>query len=942
MKSLTYIYKRGILIIILITICFSIHSYAQTAAPDSMAGERVQIKNIAYGTQPAWMVTGAVSSISGSELRKSFTTNLANTLNGRLPGLTISPGSGEAGYDSPTLNARGLSTFGSGRSLYIVLDGIGLPTAATGQQALEDLTPYEIESITLLKDAASTAVYGNRGANGVLLVTTKRGGFNGLKINFNAQQGFQSAMRIPDFLGSYDYARLYNEGLVNDGKVALYTPADLESYRTNSDPLFHPDVNWFNQVLRKNAAISNYNLNFNGGNETVRYFGLINYATSGGLYQKAGKLSDIAKNPNYTRLNFRTNIDIVLSKRLSATVLIGGSVEDKANPGADINTTNLWSRMAAIPPNAFPVYVPGNNYGGTSLYTNPLGDILQTGYSSSNARNTQTTFKLTEQLDFITKGLSISGAISFNTYFRSYSNKTRNYVRFAPSQNVDGDTILTKIGANTSLAGDEGSQDQWRNYAIQGFLNYIRSFGIHKVDAMLMTNSDRYIVTGGDLPYSNIGLGGRITYTNSDKYIGEFSFGYNGTENFPRGKRFGFFPAGSFGWIASNENFLKGSNLINFLKLRASYGLTGNANIGGLRFMFDQYYTGTGNYYFGSTQASVGTQAQGSLVNPNVTWEKQKQLNIGIETTLCHQFDVSLDIFNQDRYDILALPNIDVPQYLGITLPNLNVGKVNNKGLEASVRYNSNPIKSLQFFVEATTWYAINTIDYNSEALQVNPYLYRTGRSINQPFGLQAIGFFKDQTDVVNSPRQIFAPVQQGDIKYKDQNGDNIINTDDYYPIGNTNLPQLTLGLHTGLKYKGFDFDAMFHAVANRTVYFGGNYFHAFQNNAKISSIALNRWTPETAVTADYPRLSASNNLNNFQTSSFWQRDGSFIKLRSLEFGYTLPGKVSEKVGLDNARVFINGTNVFSLDHLKGFTDPENLTGYPTLMSISLGLSIQL
>lgn len=942
MKPLTYIYKQGILLLIIITITFSSYTNAQTADPDSTAGKQVPVRNLAFGTQPAWMVTSAVSTIPGSDLLKYFSPNLANTLNGRLPGLTVRPGSGEAAYDSPTLNSRGLSTFGSGRSLYIVLDGIGLPTAATGQQAIEDLSAYEIESVTLLKDAAATAIYGNRGANGVLLITTKRGAIGGLKINFNAQTGFQSAMRLPDFLGSADYATLYNEGLRNDGKAELYTQTDIAKYRTHSDPLFHPDVNWYDQVLRKNAPISNYDLNFSGGDRTIRYFGLLNYATSGGLYKKAGDLSDIAKNPTYSRFNFRANIEMQLSKRLSATVLLGGSVEDKALPGVDINADNLFGRMAAIPPNAFPVYVPGNNFGGSSLYTNPLGDILKTGYSSSNGRSTQTTFKMTEQLDAITKGLSITGAISFNTYFRTYSTKTRSYARFAPSQNVNGDTILTSIGANTSLAGNEGNQDQWRNYAIQGFLNYNRTFGIHKVDVMVMTNSDRYIVTGGDLPYRNVGIGGRFTYTNSDKYIGEFSFGYNGTENFPVGKRFGFFPAGSLGWIASNEDFLKGSDVVNYLKIKGSFGLTGNANIGGQRFMFDQYYGGTGNYYFGSTQASVYTQAQGALVNSNVTWEKQKQLNIGVEATLFHQLNFSLDIFNQNRYYILALPNIDVPQYLGITLPNLNVGKVNNKGFEATVRYDSKQTKGITYFVEASAWYAKNKIDYNSEAIQVNKYLYRTGQSIDQPFGLQAIGFFKDQADIDASPRQIFAPVQPGDIKYKDQNNDKIIDQNDFYPIGYTDIPQLTLGLHTGLKYKGFDLDAMFQGVTNRSVYLGGNYFQAFQNNAKISSFALNRWTTETAATADYPRLSASNNLNNFQGSSFWQRDGSFIRLRSLEVGYALPGTVTKKIGLDNARIFINGTNVFSLDHMEGFTDPENLTGYPTLRAISLGLSIQL
>ena len=927
-------YKRRILLIFISSICFSIVSEAQTLNQDSVIviGKQERSKDVAYGTQPAWTVSGAISTVNGSELLKSFTPDLGNTLYGRLSGLTVRQGGGEPGLDSPTLNARGLNTFGTGTGILVIVDGF--------ESVFNNLTPYEIETITLLKDASATAMYGSKGSNGVLLVTTKRGNESPLKVNFTVQQGFSSPTHLPKFLGSYDYAKLYNEGLVNDGKPEYYTTTDLDAYKNGTDPYFHPDVNWYNEVLRKTVPISNYNLNFAGGDKSIRYFVMLNVMNNNGLYIKSGDLSENSINSNYSRFNFRSNVDINVGKRLLASVIVGGSVEQKDNPASN-NTNALFNTMASIPPNAFPVYNPNKTIGSSLLYSSPLGDILNKGFYSSNSRTYQAILKLTEQLDMITPGLSVSGAITFNNYFTYYSNKSRDYIKFSISKDAFGDSIYTPIGQNTSLTSNESTSSLWRNFAVQAFLNYNRTIGLNKVDAMVMVNQSNYTVGSNELPYNDAGMYGRATFTNNDKYIGEFSFGYNASEAFQKGHRWGFFPAVSVAWVASNEAFLKGNSLVNFLKIRGSYGMVGNDNIGGSRFPFYQDYDGGSSYYTGTSNSAVSTIGEGQIANANATWEKQKQMNFGLEATLLNRIDLSLDIFNQDRYDILATPYKTLPRFLGMSMPDLNVGKTNNKGFEAIVRYNSDQTKDLQYFVQADVWYAQNKIVYNAEATQLFDYLYRTGHQINQPFTYESLGFFKDAADISSSPKQPWQEVVPGDIKYKDQNGDGIIDQQDLYPIGNTSLPSLTAGVHLGLKYKGFDLDIMLQGVSGRTVFLGGNYFYAFQNNTKVSEIALGRWTPATAASATYPRLSASNNLNNFRGSSFWQRDGSFLKLRSVELGYSLPETLVKKVKLDNARVFINGTNLFSWDHMD-FTDPETITGYPAMRTISIGIRIHI
>lgn len=929
MKNKMIYRKKGWMLTAMLGFCLGGSVTAQTISSDT-------ISYVAYGTQPGWMTTSAVSSVKGSALENSFTTNVANTLHGRLPGLVTLQGSGEAGADNPTMLSRGVSTFAAGKGMFMVIDGLQAPDGY-----FQQLVPEEIESITLLKDAAATALYGNRGANGVLVITTKKGQTGGLKINFSAKVGFQQATRLPKFVDAYNYANLYNEALVNDGGSPLYSSEALEAYRTGSDPQLYPNVDWYDTILRDNAPVMNYNFNASGGNDVIRYFVLFNAVKSEGLYIKTKGHSDYTDNSNFVRYNFRTNVDLNLTKRLSATITVGGTIEDKSLPGNSESTGAVFDLLSSVPSNSFPIFVGSRQYGGNNTYANPLGEIAEKGYYKTNGRLALTSLRLKEDLGFITPGLSISGAIGFNSYFQTYTIGSHDYQRFSVQKFAD-EIELTPIGEDSGkLNIDEGKSYQQRNLSMQALLNYDRTFGIHTVSGMLMANRDELTISGHNLPYFNVGMGGRFTYAYDQRYIGEFTFGYNGSENYPSGRRFGFFPAGSIGWIATNEGFLKDNKVLTFLKLRASYGLTGNFDIGGTRYMFDQYYDWGGYYPFGDANSNVETYFEGTLANPSVTWEKERQLNVGFDATLFRKLDISFDFFNRDRRDILATPYRTIPDFVGFKKPEMNVGKVNNKGFELTARY-ADRINDFNYYVQGGVWYAHNEVKYNAEMLQQYSYMYRTGHRVDQPFGLQAIGFFKDQKDIDDSPQHTFMKVQPGDIKYKDMNNDGVINENDICAIGYTNLPEFTYSFNLGFAYKGFDLDANFQGVGNRTIYRSGRYYEAFRNNGNASEWALERWTPATAATATYPRLSTGENQNNYQTSSFWQENGAFLKLRSLEVGYTLPVQLVKKLSLDKVRFFLNGTNLFSFDHMDGFTDPETMSGYPAIRTMSIGVNVQL
>lgn len=922
--------------------------------------------NIGYDTQEAVKITAAISTVYGKDLEKNFTLNLGNTLYGRLPGLTVQQGGSEPGASTPSLTIRGINTFGGANNapLYVI-DG-AISNGAGTANAFMQLLPEEIESISVLKDASATAIYGARAANGVILVTTKSGKEGPMKVSFTLKSGFNQAQSLPKFLGAYEYSALYNEALVNDGFAPKYTEADLEAYRTGSDPVFHPNINWYDKVLQPSAPVGNYDLTFRGGDKFIKYFVMLNALNSHGLFKNFGDMDEESSNSKYERYNFRTNLDINVSKNLSAEFRIAGSIEQTNNPNA-YTTSGTFNLLQQLPPNAFPVYNPNGSYGGTSIYSNPVANVLSTGFYKNISRTILSSLKFTEKLDVLTKGLSVSVAASISNYFESGSRKSKTYPRFAISNDGFGGAIYSPaVGELTTLAGTEETLDQYRNQTYQAFVNYNRTFGKSDISAMVMFNTDNITLYGPTSspgaptanstdPYKhNVGAG-RLTYTYDNRFIAEFSGAYSGTEIFAPGKRYGFFPAGSVGYVISNESFLKDSKAINFLKFRGSYGLVGNDIIAsqGLtaRYGYTQTFFG-GGYQFGNNNVAAAGYAEGVIADSNITWEKEKVLNVGVDFTIFKNLQFSGDYFNRDRFDILVVANTTIPSFSGIALPSRNLGKANSTGFDASLRYNFNNKKAFQFFAEVNGSYFKNKRVYTAEALQLNTQLYSTGNSIDQLFGLKAIGFYSlediinRQADPLSVPGVLTEAIKAGDIKYQDVGGplgvpDGIITADDRMPIGKTTMPSITVGFHTGYKYKGFDADFVIQGVTGNTVYLGGNTFHAFQGNGQIGPIALNRWTPYNAETADYPRLSSRDNLNNYQYSSFWQRDGSFIKLRSAEIGFTLPEEVAESVRIDSIRLFLTGTNIFSLDKIE-YGDPESLTGYPVSRTINFGLNLQL
>lgn len=936
---MTIKYKKIIVAILPMCLLFARPTQAQESVDIPGWGKKDTVVTTLLINDPAWKVTSAISTVKGERLEKSFTQNAMNTLYGQIPGLTVMQGSGEPGADSPTINARGYNTLSTtDRSILVIVDGF--------ESSLDQLAVQEIESISLLKDAAAV-LYGMRAANGVLLVTTKRGSVKPLEVNFSAQLGFNTPFKMPKYLNSYNYAMLYNEARVNDGLNPYYDDEALEAYRTGSNPYLYPNVDWYDEVLKKSSILQNYNLNFGGGNETVTYFALVNVSDNNGLFAGTDSKRKDSSNAKFTRYNVRANVDVNVTKELRAELKLAANVEDQMGPTG--GSWNIYNQLSLLPPNAFPVYNPNGTYGGNATFSNLVGDLKEKGYNSYNERSIQSSLRLRYKLDALLKGLSISAAYSFNNNFYSVYNKTRTYPYHSVSM-VGDEYVYNTYNEKSSFSVNDGTSQQWRNTIFQGTVDYSNVFNfIHSIDANVAAYSDvTYDVydsanRDSEYPHKFAGLRGRASYGYDQRYIGEFAFSYEGSDLYARGKRFGFFPAVSVGWIASNEAFLKDIEEVNFLKLRASYGLVGNASIiASRRYGFEQTYGYTGSYYLGNNNTAINGMREDVVADRNRTWEKEKRLNIGVDATLFGMFDLKVDYFKHDRYDILVSPTAAVPGISGLRFAEMNLGKSTNSGFEASLRYGGKT-NDLEYYAQANFWYAKDKLKYKAEEVKQWPYQISTGQRLNQPFGLVAIGLFRDQEDINSSPVQTFGDVQPGDIKYRDLNGDGQVDGEDTRPIGRTGTPDFSGSLTLGVKYKGFDIETMIYGVGNRTSYLSGSTYWAFQNQYSAPESALARWTDATKDSAKYPRLSTRAVSNNTQYSSFWQADGSFLKLRYVEIGYTLPKKWSKAVYSNNLRFFLNGTNLFSLNRMDGLknADPEGLSGYPSMRTISIGVKMQ-
>jgi TonB-linked SusC/RagA family outer membrane protein len=912
-----------------------------------MASEKVvdEVVIVGYGTQKKVTLTGSVASVNVGELKQSSTANLSNSLAGRLTGLVAQQLSGKPGSDASSILIRGRATTNTQTPL-ILVDGV--------ERDYTQVDPNDIESISILKDASSTAVYGVRGANGVLLITTKRGSSTGNKFTFTTQQSIQQNTRLNEYLNSYDFATLYNEACRNDRKPERYTATDLEHYRLHDSPYTHPDIDWLDMFLKPYSFQSTYNLNMRGGTEFLKYFVSASFLDQNGIYKYTNDNAyGTSTDARFKRFNLRANLDIQLTKTTLLSFDINGRNEDRYGPG---NDANVYQALVQTPPNAFPIFQENGMFGarGESNYDkrNPMAEITKSGYRRGVTNVYDATMKVNQKLDFITKGLSFNGIFANNSSFGFARTTTETASLW--KLNTDGTYSRVVAEVPLAVANARGPQNRLIQYELS--LNYNKSFGRHTITSLVNYNERRQF-SAQNLPDGYRGLVGRVTYNYAQKYLAEFNAGYNGSNQFQKGKRYGFFPALSLGWNLAEEGFVKNNApWISSLKLRGSYGIVGNDRIGGYSYLYvDKFASSTGSvwnqpnndYYFGTIAISSAIIKESSIGNNNVTWERAKKQNYGVDGSLFRsRLSFSLDYFIENRVDILSTPG-NVSIFEGITgLPPGNYGKVRNKGYEIEANYRSNPERDLSFSFGGNFSFARNKILEIAETQQKYKYQMATGHAIGVTNIYTVLGYFKDSTDIAKSPPQkIGGTVRPGDFKYKDINGDGIVDSYDAYPSKYSTVPEIMFAINAGVNYKNFDIRAIFQGAAHAMVWTVAEGFWEFYNGSKVSKTHLGRWTPETAETATYPRLTlVSDGDNNHQRNTYHYKSTDYLRLKNLEIGYSFSRSALKYVHVDALRIYFTGINLFTWDKMK-ILDPEQGqqsygSTYPQQKLYTLGLSI--
>lgn len=901
-------------------------------------------------------ITGAVSTIQTKELVQSPVANISNALAGKLPGLITVQSSGEPGADAANLYIRGLGTYGSSAPL-VVIDGL-----PRNKADFDMLDPNEIESITILKDASSSSLYGIQGANGVVVVSTRRGGGNAKpKISFTVQQALQQPIRLPETMSSYQQALYHRATDFNDGQPMRYTDEVLEIIKSGSDPYQYPNTNWFDVVLKEHSWQQQYNINISGSagkDNRVNYFISGSYINQGTLLNHEDVFrKNYGVNSKYDRYNFRSNVDVQATKRLNIRIDLAGRLETRVGPSESF--PYVFQVITTRKPSSQAIYNPdGTLAAGSALeipyQNNPYGVITQSGYYTNQSNVMYGTVSAKYDLDFITDGLTVQAYFSFENTNNLNRIWRQSFEQFwYRGLDKDGNDFYQDYTTKGRLAASTSSYvERYTYYDIR--LNYDKTFGKHQVNAQLLGNRTLKNLQYQEYLYAYQGLSARAAYNYAQRYFLELNLGYNGSENFPPGKRYGLFPAFSAGWVLSDEPWLNSPDWLKILKIRGSYGTVGNDQIGGDRFLFITEFGpgGThahagaatiypGGYYFGTTNG--GTLAAGGhneirVGNEYVTWEKAKKANVGFDLSLFHNNAVNLtfDYFYEKRDNILTAAG-SVPDYVGIdNVAPRNSGKVLNQGLEAELRIMKQVSRDFSFFANFQVTYAKNKVLENDQPTPKFDYQDLRGYEIGYDLGYKSLGYFKDQADIDNSPKQNLGldPIP-GDVKYQDTNNDGIVDVDDRVPIKCFSVPTFTGGLSLGINWKGFDFSMMFSGATGGTAR-----LWAYDS----SIINLQRWT-ESNKDALLPIAHTS--ANNNVTSDWNLMSTDYLKLRNIELGYTIPSHLLNRIKISSARVYINGQNIAVWDKmwLKD-RDPESAGSgtlpYPLQRIFNIGLRFDL
>lgn len=918
--------------------------------PQTISGDEVIV--VGYGVQEKVSVTGAVSQIStpDTKLQKIATPSLTNMIGGMIPGIITRQNSGEPGYDQAQVFIRGQSTFGNSNPL-ILVDGV--------ERSMNDINPQQIESFTILKDASATAVYGARGANGVILIETKRGKPGKPHVTFRSETTQLTALRLPNYIDGAAFAGLVNEANSHVGLEPVYTEEEIQKYRDGSDPYFYPNINWTDEVLKEDTYQSLNNLSVTGGNEYIRYYTNVGYTKQEGIYKQDENLKKYRTNALAKKYNFRANLDAYVSDNLSLFLGVGGIIRTGHYPGVGAN--RIFESLKIISPIEFPVTNPDGSVAGGPSYLgeNPWGLVTQSGYSIQERHEVQSTFKANWDLSsLVTEGLALSGKFAYDYYnFAGIDRNITYELKEYQGKDANGEDIYNLVREGHPMGYAPFTADNNRTFYFEGLINYKRVFlDRHDVGGMLLFNQREHIqINAGNstlaLPYRRRGLSGRVTYGYDHRYQLEFNFGYNGSENFPKGKKFGFFPSVSGGWVISNETFWN-VPFISLLKLRGSYGAVGNDQIGGNRFLFLTTITKDANIYrFGDSQQVYHGFDEGNIGNPNVSWETSIKKNVGLDLNLLEdKISLQVNAFDELRKDIL-MQRQTIPRVTGFfpwIIPYGNIGEIKNRGVDGRLEIQNTTSGDFYYSLSGNFTFARNKIVENDEPAKEYEYQSAIGQSLGAPFGLKAIGFFKDQEDIDQSPSQAFSStLYPGDIKYEDVNDDGVVDAyDRVFLDGYPRMPEITFGFGGTVAWKGIELSLFFTGATNTSLFLQGPSIYPFQRGPGSYNILEeyynNRWTPETKESAKYPAVTPGDNTNNFRASSVYLRDGSYIRLKNAEIAYTVPRQFTQKMNIASCRFFINGTNLLTFDKL-GFMNPESNSGtggYPLQRGVNLGLQL--
>lgn len=958
-------------------------NYLVSLVPDSEMLEETVV--VAFGQQKKLSVTGAISTVASADLRKTTSTRLDNALAGRVTGLTsMQSGGGQPGVDGATMYLRGAATT-NGKSPLILVDGVERDNIRT-------IDMNEVESISVLKDASATALYGVQGANGVILIQTRKGQKGKAQLNISVDQSWTSFTKEPSRLHSWEYCELRNEALMNDSQAPEFSEETIAKFRNpllGLDPsspdydnqvairkAVYCDNDYYRMYLKSNTPQTRANANISGGTDFVNYFVNVGYIHQGGNLN--------TESPDYlgydpqcymNRLSLRSNLDFHITKNLTASLNIASYAENVNMPAVGdlyrgdqswMITDIIYQSQTILPISPGPVTDPrfggvsdgvvGYNYLDRSAYE----IINRRGFHTNKRKNLNTQFSVNWDLgELVTKGLSVNGMAAYDTYNIGVLEGRKKERVYNVRVDYDSETLSYSSSNGDKIEPLTMTSSRFSNYQIyvQGSINYARTFGKHNVTAMATAYRRFWEGTSADIPYNVLGTAARATYSFDDRYLVEGNLGYNGSEQFAPSKRFGLFPSGSIGWIASNESFLKGNKYLTWLKFRASYGLVGNDSMGGLRFLYqDDNKIQSGN---GFVQGLGGKIVKEGLIgNKSITWELSKKMNLGVEIGLFKDFRINVDYFTEKRDQIL-LKRRTVPSFQGVSsdyIPRVNMGKVDNHGVDVEVSYSHTFNRDFSISSRVNFGFNDNTAIELDEPMRSEEYAYQyheEGFRLGQEFGYlidwdsPGNGYFTSQDEIDSYyPYGFGGKPRVGDFVYKDVNGDGVIDQKDLSPIGySTTVPGLNYGISLGLNFKGIDFNVLFSGLGRYSKYYSGQGVVEWTKQGTYFDWTRNGWTEERYKNGEkitYPAISTTKTVSHTENDFFIQ-NRSFLRLKNIELGYTLPERFLSKVGVKALRVYVSGQNLFVWDNLRiTHIDPEqnNSYGYPITKNVTLGLNI--